>query len=45
MNKHATSKPHGFFMIGSDPKQPDHRLRIGFNEFLTVENLEYFERV
>jgi Poxvirus A32 protein len=38
MYKHATSKPHGFFMIDSDPKKPEYRFRSGFNELLSIES-------
>lgn len=37
MYKYATSKPHGFFMIDTDPKLPEMRFRSGFNEFLNAE--------
>jgi len=37
MYKFATSKPHGFLMIDTDPKTEQHRFRNGFNEFLCVE--------
>ena len=37
MYKYATSKPHGFLMIDTDPKSPDHRFRSGFNELLTYK--------
>ena len=33
----ATSRPHGFLFIDTDPKTPQHRFRNGFNEFLYPE--------
>jgi hypothetical protein len=37
MYRYATSKPHGFLMIDTDPKSPNHRFRSGFNELLTYK--------
>ena len=37
MYKYATSKPHGFFLIDTDPKIPEQRFRSGFNELLTYK--------
>jgi hypothetical protein len=37
MYRYATSKPHGFLMIDTDPKTPETRFRSGFNEFLTYK--------
>ena len=32
--KYATSKPHGFLYIDTDPKEENMRFRSGFNEFI-----------
>jgi hypothetical protein len=37
MYQYATSTPHGFLMIDSDPKTPEQRFRSGFNELLTYK--------
>ena len=37
MYQFATSQPHGFLFIDTDPKIPEHRFRNGFNEFLSSE--------
>jgi thymidylate kinase len=37
MYKYATSKPHGFLMIDTDPKKAEYRFRSGFNELLSIE--------
>ena len=34
MYKYATSKPHGFLYIDTDPKEKNMRFRSGFNEFI-----------
>ena len=37
MYRYATSQPHGFLMIDTDPKTPEQRFRSGFNELLTYK--------
>jgi hypothetical protein len=37
MYRYATSNPHGFLMIDTDPKTSESRFRSGFNEFLTYK--------
>ena len=32
--KYATSKPHGFLYIDTDPKEESERFRSGFNEYI-----------
>jgi hypothetical protein len=38
--KYATREPHGFFMVDLNPKTPSHRFRKGFNELLSVEDMD-----
>jgi len=38
--EYATSKPHGFLVIDSNPKKPEYRYRSGWNEYLIPPKLE-----